>query len=80
MERFWPGPLALLIFKAKADLPSYLKGADGTIALRIPAHAGLQQLLVDCEGLFSTSANKEVNLFWYHWMNLILISEDRWLL
>ncbi len=57
MARCWPGPLTL-IFKAKASLPDYIKGPDGTIALRVPAHTGLQQLLAHCNGLFSTSANK----------------------
>jgi len=53
----WPGPLTI-IFKAKKDLPSYLQSADGTIALRMPAHKGLLQLLSRFEdGLFSTSAN-----------------------
>ena len=57
MARCWPGPLTI-IFKAKASLPAYIKGSDGTIALRVPAHAGLQRLLAHCDGLFSTSANK----------------------
>jgi L-threonylcarbamoyladenylate synthase len=57
MERCWPGPLTI-IFKAKVDLPAYIKGADGTIALRVPAHSGLQQLLACGDSLFSTSANK----------------------
>jgi len=57
MESCWPGPLTL-IFKAKTDLPEYLKSPNGTIALRVPDHDGLQQLLTHCDGLFSTSANK----------------------
>jgi len=53
----WPGPLTI-IFKAKKDLPAYLQSVDGTIALRMPAHQGLLQLLSRFEdGLFSTSAN-----------------------
>ena len=57
MASCWPGPLTL-IFKAKSDLPDYLKGPGGTIAIRVPAHTGLQRLLAHCDGLFSTSANK----------------------
>ena len=53
----WPGPLTI-IFKAKKDLPSYLQSSDGTIALRMPNHQGLQKLLSRFDdGLFSTSAN-----------------------
>ncbi len=52
----WPGPLTV-IFRAKRDLPAYLKSPEGTVALRVPAHAGLQKLLVYFPGLFSTSAN-----------------------
>ncbi len=39
MRSCWPGPLTL-IFKAKADLPDYVKSPDGTIALRVPDHVG----------------------------------------
>ena len=57
LDKIWPGP-ATIIFKARKDLPTWLKSADGTIALRCPAHHGLQQLLTSFDGLFSTSANK----------------------
>lgn len=52
----WPGPLTL-IFKACAGLPAWLQGADGTIAVRVPNHAGLLSTLAHFDGLFSTSAN-----------------------
>lgn len=52
----WPGPVTL-IFKAKKDLPSYMKAENGTIAVRVPDHKGLLQLLQSHDGLFSTSAN-----------------------
>lgn len=52
----WPGPLTM-IFQAKSSLPSYMVSQDYKIALRVPHHAGLQALLVDFMGLFSTSAN-----------------------
>ncbi len=52
----WPGPVTL-IFKAKKELPGFLKSSDNTIALRVPDHEGLRQILQFYEGLFSTSAN-----------------------
>jgi L-threonylcarbamoyladenylate synthase len=55
-KKCWPGPVTL-ICKAHPDLPACMKGAEGTIALRMPDHEGLQKLLTHFEGLFSTSAN-----------------------
>lgn len=55
-ELYWPGPLTL-IFKAKPDLPAWMKSSDGTIALRVPKHEGLLAILSHFPGLFSTSAN-----------------------
>lgn len=52
----WPGPLTLIL-KAKPDLPAYLQGQDGTIALRVPDHQGLQKVLMQFDALLSTSAN-----------------------
>jgi L-threonylcarbamoyladenylate synthase len=52
----WPGPLTLIV-PARATVPSYMVSPAGAIALRVPNHAGLQQLLAHCDGLFSTSAN-----------------------
>jgi len=34
-----------------------MKSPEGTIAIRVPDHAGLQNLLAHFPGLFSTSAN-----------------------
>ena len=56
MATYWPGPLTI-VFKAKRTLPSWLKGADNTIAIRIPDHERLQQILQHVDGLFTTSAN-----------------------
>ncbi|HEV2601105.1 MAG TPA: L-threonylcarbamoyladenylate synthase [Candidatus Babeliales bacterium] len=56
IDSCWPGPLTLL-FKARPDAPDYVKGLQGTIALRLPQHAGLLSLLALYDGLFSTSAN-----------------------
>jgi len=52
----WPGPVTL-IFKAKKSVPNFMKSKKGTVALRVPDHVGLQQLLSHFTGLFSTSAN-----------------------
>jgi len=56
IKEIWPGPVTL-IFKSKTNLPNYLKSLDNTIAIRIPKHPGLLQLLTFFDGLFSTSAN-----------------------
>lgn len=54
MNMCWPGP-ATLIFRGKPG--SAVTSQDGTIAIRVPDHAGLLMLLSRFEGLFSTSAN-----------------------
>ncbi|HSW73632.1 MAG TPA: L-threonylcarbamoyladenylate synthase [Candidatus Limnocylindria bacterium] len=53
---YWPGPLTVVV-KARTGLADYMQGANGTVALRVPRHAGLLALLQDFDGLFSTSAN-----------------------
>jgi L-threonylcarbamoyladenylate synthase len=52
----WPGPLTL-IFKAKEGLSPHLVSPQGTVAIRVPNHAGLRELLGHFTALFSTSAN-----------------------
>ena len=52
----WPGPVTL-VARAAPGLPDYLLSSEGTIALRVPAHSGLQRLLGHVDVLFSTSAN-----------------------
>lgn len=56
MEKYWPGPLTI-IFKAKATLPDWMISHDGNIAIRVPDHQGLQNVLQKEKGLFTTSAN-----------------------
>jgi L-threonylcarbamoyladenylate synthase len=56
MNICWPGPVTI-VFRAQKDLPDFIKAVDGTIALRVPKHNGLLQLLATFDGLFSTSAN-----------------------
>jgi len=53
----WPGPVTF-IFNVKKDTPQFLSSEKGTVALRCPDHEGLQRLLHEFNGLFSTSANK----------------------
>ena len=60
MNICWPGP-ATLIFKAKATVPIGVKSEDGNVAIRVPAHAGLLQLLHNFDALYSTSANTSGN-------------------
>ncbi len=57
MERFWPGPLTL-VMKASAHLPPALSQGRGTIGVRLPALAACRRLLSlsGCP-LTSTSAN-----------------------
>ncbi len=57
LHHCWPGPVTI-VFRAHKDIPSFLMSEQGTIALRCPAHQGLQKLLQSFNGLFSTSANK----------------------
>src|SRR3989344_3428709 len=57
MSVCWPGPLTI-VFKAKKGLPAYLVSDEGAIALRMPNHALLLELLKITGPLFSTSANK----------------------
>ncbi len=43
-ERFWPGPLTLLLNKAP-EVPSEVTGGKSSIGLRVPSHPALLQLL-----------------------------------
>lgn len=56
VKQCWPGPLTI-IFKAKKELPAFLKSESNTIAIRCPNYAPLLEILKNFTGLFSTSAN-----------------------
>lgn len=57
MERHWPGRLSL-IFKAAMIVPARVRGAGGTIALRVPKDKLCQKLLDYIGGpVVSSSAN-----------------------
>lgn len=60
LNKCWPGPLTV-IFKAKHDLPYFLKSSKGTIAIRCPNYKPLLEILKSFDGLFSTSANKSAH-------------------
>lgn len=56
-EKFWPGPLTLLLKKAP-HVPSIVTGGLDTIGIRVPNHPVLNQLLVSSGlGLAAPSAN-----------------------
>lgn len=56
MAQCWPGPLTLIL-PARPDIAPFLTRGGASIAIRIPAHAPLLELLSRVGGLFSTSAN-----------------------
>lgn len=57
MAQFWPGPLTLVL-PAQAHLPPILTAGAPTVAVRMPAHAGLLHLLRTFGPLAATSANR----------------------
>jgi len=57
----WPGTVTF-VFRARPDLPFFLKSKSGTVALRCPKHLKLLEVLSYFDGLFSTSANKTEDL------------------
>lgn len=54
--RFWPGALTL-IMKAQSSLPMDLGRTEGTIAVRVPDHAGARAVLRQVGPLAVSSAN-----------------------
>lgn len=57
MQHCWPGPVTIVCKAKKEMVPRCSVTQEQTIALRSPNHSGLQALLQNYEGLFSTSAN-----------------------
>jgi len=56
-QRFWPGPLTLIL-PARKDLHPRLIGPSGGVGMRVSSHAWCQALLEQLdEALISTSAN-----------------------
>jgi L-threonylcarbamoyladenylate synthase len=57
-DRFWPGPLTLVLDARSSALPQQLRGPGGGIALRWTAHPGVSRLISAFGGVItSTSAN-----------------------
>lgn len=57
-ERFWPGPLTLVLpARPEAGLPDDLTGGRGTVGVRVPDHAAPRALARDLGPLPLTSAN-----------------------
>lgn len=56
MNNCWPGPVTLIL-KAKEGFCLPAQSVDGKVAIRVPDHAGLLNLLESFDALFSTSAN-----------------------
>lgn len=56
-ERFWPGPLTIVLPKA-TDVGSYLTGGQPTVAVRVPDHPILLEIIERVgEPVVATSAN-----------------------
>lgn len=55
-ERFWPGPLTLVL-PAVRDLPEGITAGSGTVAVRVPGLALVRALCARVGPLISTSAN-----------------------
>jgi L-threonylcarbamoyladenylate synthase len=56
-ERFWPGPLTLLV-ASPGTLSPGVTGGTGKVGVRVPAHAVARGLCRSCQGLLTaTSAN-----------------------
>jgi L-threonylcarbamoyladenylate synthase len=57
-ERFWPGPLTLIV-ESGPEVAMAVLGADGTVAVRVPAHAVARGLAASVGfPVVSTSANR----------------------
>lgn len=57
-ERFWPGPLTLVLPRAQ-HVPAIVTGGQDTIALRVPSHPAAQRLLKAFGGgIAAPSANR----------------------
>lgn len=57
-ERFWPGPLTLLV-PAPVGLAAAVSAGTGRVGVRVPAHGAARALCAACGGpLTATSANR----------------------
>lgn len=57
-ERYWPGPLTLIL-KRSALAKDFVTGGQDTVGLRVPSHPVAQELLRECRGgIAAPSANR----------------------
>ena len=57
-EAFWPGPLTLVLDDPEEQFHPRARGADGSVAVRVPGHPLAMQLLEECgRPITSSSAN-----------------------
>jgi L-threonylcarbamoyladenylate synthase len=56
LNKFWPGPVSVIL-KAPGDKFTYLHRGTETLALRLPRHPALQELLAQTGPLVAPSAN-----------------------
>lgn len=58
-DRFWPGPLTLVLAGGEARLPEVLRGPEGGIAVRWTSHPAMERLITILGfPVTSTSANR----------------------
>ena len=58
-DRFWPGPLTLVLPGGEGALPDSLRGPEGGIAVRWTSHLGMASLIGQLDQpITSTSANR----------------------
>lgn len=58
-DRFWPGPLTLVLAGGEGRLPDLVRGPEGGIAVRWTSHGGMAELIARLGvPLTSTSANR----------------------
>ena len=55
-QKFWPGPLTLVV-PGEGRFPQEILGSDGGVALRLSPHPVVQQLVAAVGPITSTSAN-----------------------
>jgi len=55
-EKFWPGPLTMILSVKDADIQKSL-GLENKIAVRVPDNTCILSLLKECKVLIGTSAN-----------------------
>ncbi len=56
LDMYWPGPLTI-IAQARKDVPLWITSYKKTVAVRVPRHEILLNILNNVPALFSTSAN-----------------------